>query len=137
MEIEITNGLPIDKHGNIRDVKGERMCHVFDMKRGRRLLQKKLYQCDLFAHRNNKIFNQQRFIYISVTLKHFSIQTDVMNLSFFYTLSTPLNDCNSKSKQRGSEKMPYRAGHTGREGVETMMHIYIYIYITICLSICP
>jgi hypothetical protein len=30
--------LPTDKHGNIRDVNGERMWHVFGTKRGRRLL---------------------------------------------------------------------------------------------------
>ena len=91
--------LPIDKHGNIRDMNGERMWHVFGTKRGRILLRKNLYQCDFFTYRNNKIFNQQRFIYIFVISKHFSIQTvSYYESIIFCTLLMPLNDCNSNTK---------------------------------------
>ena len=72
-EREITNILPIDKHGNIRDVNGENVAFVWHEKG--EIITETVVPVYLFAHRNNKIFKQRRFIYIFETLKHFSIQT--------------------------------------------------------------
>jgi len=45
-------------------------------------------------HKRNKTYNQQQFIYISETSKHFSIQ-EVWHYQsiIFYKLSVPFNNC--------------------------------------------
>jgi hypothetical protein len=92
-----------------------------------------LYQCNFFTHRNNNICNQQRFIYIFVTSKHFSIQTvSYYESIIFCTLLMPLKDCNSNSKWRGTEKCHTELDTWGGRGWRQWC-----IYITICLSICP